>query len=78
MPTIHVRDRKKHASFAGILEAIPCKVKFLQNWKLKGGLLWFIALSDHGGCPIVPFYVEVNEPRGYPRYPRSSWQFLEK
>lgn len=61
MPTIHAGDRKKHASSAGILEAVPCKVKFLQNWKLKGDLLWFIALSDYGGCPNALFYIEVDE-----------------
>lgn len=39
------------------------KVKFLQNWELKGDLLWFIVLRDHGSGPVSPFYIVVDERR---------------
>ena len=61
VPTVHVRDRKKHTFFAGILEAVPCEMRFLQNRKLKGDMLWFIGLSDQGGRPVAPFYIVVDE-----------------
>lgn len=40
------------------------QVKFLQNWKLKGDLLWFIVLwtqsqRDRGGSPVPQFCVAV-------------------
>jgi hypothetical protein len=40
------------------------KVRFLQNWKLKGDLLWFMVLwtqsqKRQGGHAVAPFYFMV-------------------